>query len=120
MRTSEKTLGWLLIAICGIAGASSFSPKPLSGTFAVFGSSPIDPDPNEPQDTHMYFFLEGEAAKELFLAMKEEPEYDSCVDDGSVSKLSRDIVCTESPQKQYVCSFSVDIVKHQLSYGKVC
>lgn len=110
----------VMLSLVGVVSASSFVTKKLDGTYAVYENSPIDPDPREGLNTHMYFYLAGEAAESLFHAMKENAVRDECVDDGSLSKLSQDIVCTQSPDMTYECSFSVNIVEHKLSFGRVC
>jgi len=124
MKSIPPRIGTLFLALFLIGSvciaASDYVPKSLTGKYAVYGRTLIDPDVTKPQDSNFYFFLEGEPARDMYIAMKEKPVIDACRDDGSLSKTSGSIVCLETPGKMYECSFSVNLATQAVEGGLVC
>ena len=124
MKQISPITGTLLIALFLIGSvciaAGDYTPKSLSGKYAVYGSTLIDPDLTKPQNSNFYFFLEGEPARDMYLAMKEKAVIDVCRDDGSLSKTSGNISCVETPEKTHECSFSVNLATQAIEGGIAC
>lgn len=124
MKQVSLQAGTLFIALFLIGSisiaAGDYVPKSLTGKYAVYGSTLIDPDLAKPQDSNFYFFLEGEPARDMYIAMKEKPVIDACRDDGSLSKTSGNIACVETPEKTYECSFSINLATQAVEGGLAC
>jgi hypothetical protein len=111
--------GLLIVALTAPLAAAD-TPQPLAGYYWLGGASVTDPPADEARNTHFYLRLDGDAARDLYLAMPESPQPDACLDDGSMTKQSSALSCTQTPEQTYVCSFAVDLRDHRLRPGSVC
>jgi hypothetical protein len=95
--------------------------KPLMGEYTKGGKTFYDPPEEESKDTHIYFVLTGATAKDLFNSMKVPAMRDVCMNDGSLTKLVKEMQCTQSlGGKQYRCWFGIDIKNQHITGGVVC
>jgi len=91
----------------------------LEGSYALTGSELIDPDPSQPQNTHLRLSLTGKVAQDLYQAMDVDTVIDECT--GLLSKSVRDMRCYfEKSDDRYMCDFSIDIAKQKIGYGLSC
>ena len=111
----------LLVASALALPAIGEEYMPLTGSYAIRGKSFYDPPADEPQDTHIYFELNGKSAQDLYDSMKLKPVRDKCADDGSLTKRNGEMQCTRSADgKDARCWFGVDIKKQKITNGVVC
>src|SRR6478735_3662575 len=75
-----------IAALLFAAPASAADYKPLQGTYMVGGATLIDPPESEPQDTHFYVDVEGNAARDLYKALKGKAESSVCGEPGDLTK----------------------------------
>lgn len=96
--------------------------KPLRGEFALHGETIIDPPLGEPQDTHMGFYIDGEAAKQLYNAMKVKPVPEACEKgSGVMEKVVGEMSCLKQPGgKRYSCTFAIDIANQKIKRETAC
>jgi len=119
-RTWTATTGCLLLVAIAIPAASQ-EPQPLTGTYAIAGKEAVDPPPDQPKDTHLQLYLSGNAARDLYKAMKVKPVADECIGDGAQSKFEGGIACTmHAGGKQYECSLAIDIKNQKLDPVYAC
>jgi len=112
---------WPIIALLMTTPVSAQQYKNLSGEYSIAGQTIIDPPPNEPTDTHLYFALTGNAARDLYNAMKATARADACGEPGGLLKSIGAMQCTRAPGgKSYQCSFAIDIAKQRISGGSAC
>ena len=105
----------LLLAAVAIPAASQDSEKQLTGTYAIAGKEAVDPPPGQPNDTHLQLFLTGNAARDLYNAMKVKATPDECTGHNARSKFDGGIACTmQEGGKEYECSLAIDIKKQTL------
>lgn len=101
--------------------ASASEYQPLTGNYTIAGKTLYDPPSHEAKDTHIYFSLEGKAARDLYVSMKVKAVRDQCEDDGSMSKRIGEMQCTRSEGgKSYRCWFGIDIKTQRVVNGVVC
>ena len=111
----------LLLAAAAIPAASQDAPGILTGTYAIAGKDAIDPPPGQPQDTHLQLFLEGDAARDLYHAMKVKGTPDECTGPDATSKFDGGIACTmHEGGKAYECSLAIDIAGQKLDPVYAC
>ena len=95
--------------------------KLLSGSYYLGGDLNIDLQNNEPEFTHMFFYLKGDSAEDLYNLINSKPVYDFCLDDGSMTKFSGNIQCTVSKsQEKYNCYFSINPNDQKIDLGINC
>jgi hypothetical protein len=110
----------LLLAAIAIPAASQ-EPKPLTGTYAIAGKEAVDPPPDQANDTHLQLFLSGNAARDLYKAMKVKAVPDECIGQGAQSKFEGGIACTmHAGGKEYECSLAIDIKNQKLDPVYAC
>lgn len=110
---------FVLLALQGSVLAGDY--KSLSGRFAIGGKTLYDPPKGEPQNTHIYFVLTGEAARDLFRSMDVRAVRDACMSDGSLTKRLKELQCTRAVDgKSHTCWFGIDLKKQQITNGMVC
>jgi hypothetical protein len=111
----------LLVVAVASVGASAADYKPLAGTYALGGKTVYDPPASEPKNTHIYFALEGKAARDLYESMKTQAVRDECANDGSMSKRVAETQCIRADGgKEYRCWFGIDIKTQKVVNGVVC
>ena len=115
----------LILAIVALvftaASANAGDYQPLKGSFKVGGATLIDPPESEPQDTHFYLDLEGNAARELYKALKAKAEAGVCGEPGDLTKRSGGVQCTMvKGGKEYHCAFGVELRTQRMVPGVVC
>ena len=110
----------LLVALALVAsdlGAADW--KPLTGTYAVTAMYYLDPPEEDPKDSHFRIQLTGDAARELYLAMKVAEKRDECTN--ATAKQIGEMQCLHyKNQKKYTCAFSVNIAQQKIEYGVAC
>jgi hypothetical protein len=117
-----KFAAWLFAALV-VPGAVGAQPaaKPLSGTYTFAGKTLVDPPPAEPRDSHLVITLDGQTARDVYRKMKERPRRDACLDDGSMSKTSGGMHCTEWVKPaRYTCAFSINLAAQKIEGAAVC
>lgn len=104
-----------------MAGATSIAAewKPLQGNYALTPEHYLDPSESEPKDSHYRFQLSGQAAKDLFSAMKVPESKDECT--GATSKRVGEMMCLRrlSPER-FECSFSINVMTQKIEQGVSC
>jgi hypothetical protein len=105
----------LLLAVFAVPASSQDAPKALTGTYAIAGKEAVDPPPDQANDTHLQLFLSGNAARDLYQAMKVMEVPDECIGHNAHSKFQGGIACTKHEGgKEYECSLSIDIKGQKL------
>ena len=95
--------------------------KPLQGTYMVGGATLIDPPESEAQETHFYVDLEGNAARDLYKALKAKAVAGVCGEPGDLTKRSGGVQCTMvNGGKEYHCAFGVELKTQRVVSGVVC
>lgn len=116
-RRAAVAIGCLLAALP--VGAQQY--KKLTGEYRIAGQTVIDPPPHEPTDTHMYFALDGGAARDLYNAMHVAARADECGEPGALLKSIGAMQCTRAANgKTYQCGFAIDIAKQNISGASAC
>jgi len=114
----------IMLAIAALLFATSASGadyKPLQGTYMVGGATLIDPPESEPQDTHFYVDLAGNAARDLYKALKGKAESSVCGEPGDLTKRNGGVQCTMvKGGKEYHCAFGVELKTQHVVSGVVC
>ena len=101
--------------------ASAADYKPLQGSYAIGGTTLIDPPESEAQDTHFYVDFEGTAARDLYNAMKVKAAVGVCGEAGDLSKRQGGLQCTKvKGGKEYHCAFAVELRTQHVVPGVVC
>ncbi len=97
------------------------SYKDLSAEYYIGGATMLDSPESEPPDTHIYFRIEGDAARDIYKIMASKPIRNSCIDDGTLTKWAKNIQCDFNPMNStYTCYFSVDVNSNAIGLGAVC
>ena len=110
----------VLILVSSLAMAA-VAYNQLTGTYRIGGKIFYDPPKNEPQDTHLYIQLTGDAAKDLYQTMQIKPKPDACGDEGSLTKVVGNMQCTRSVDtKTHRCWFGVNVINQKIVNGVVC
>jgi hypothetical protein len=95
--------------------------QPLHGDYKLGGKTLIDPPESEAQDTHFYLDIDGNAARDLYKAMKAKPATGACGEPGDLTKRSGGMQCTmEKGGKQYHCAFGVELGTQRIVNGVTC
>lgn len=93
--------------------------KNINGLYAITSKGYLDPVENETKDSHYRIQLQGESAKDLFLAMKVKSVKDECT--GAEAKNIDDMQCLYFKQNsRYECHFSINIENQKIEYGVAC
>jgi hypothetical protein len=113
------------VIVAGLVLVSSFAVaavyNQLSGTYRIGGKTFYDPPANEPQNTHLYIQLTGDAAKELYQTMQVKPKPEVCGDEGTLTKVVGNMQCTrDADTKSYRCWFGIDVKNQKIVNGVVC
>lgn len=112
-------LSVLLALSSASAGAADYAP--LQGTYKIGGGTLIDPPESEAQDTHFYLDLEGNAAHDLYKALKAKAESGICGEPGDLTKRSGGVQCTMvKGGKEYHCAFGLELRTRNVVPGVVC
>jgi hypothetical protein len=114
----------LILAVAALvvaASASAADYQPLKGSYKVGGPTLIDPPASEPQDTHFYLDLEGNAARDLYKALNAKAEPGVCGEPGDLTKRSGGVQCTMvKGGREYHCAFGVELRTPHVVSGVVC
>ena len=111
----------LLLAVFAVPASSQDAPKALTGTYAIAGKEAVDPPPDQANDTHLQLFLSGNAARDLYQAMKVKEVPDECIGHNAHSKFQGGIACTMlDGGKEYECSLAIDIKNQKLDAIYAC
>jgi len=121
-RVEKRMKIFLALATLVFAAAAPASDyKPLQGSYMVGGATLIDPPETEAQDTHFYVDLEGNAARDLYKALKAKAEAGVCGEPGDLTKRSGGVQCTMAKGgKEYHCAFGVELKTQHVVSGVVC
>ncbi|WP_226705091.1 hypothetical protein [Microbulbifer elongatus] len=87
----------------------------MSGLLKIYGKE-------KPSDELSGFslFINGEAAKELYGEIKSDPEYNWCLDDGTVTKWAGNFECSMTKEENYSCSVGLGIEDQRIYRGESC
>ena len=113
----------LLATIALVTGTpvSAAEYQPLNGSYAVAGKTLIDAPASEPQDSHFYVDLEGDAARDLYAALKAKPQAGICGAAGDLTKRAGGVQCTQvKGGKEFHCAFGIELRTQQVVPGVVC
>ena len=111
----------MLLALACWVPASAADYEPLQGTYKVGGRTLIDPPQSEAQDTHFYVDLEGNAARDLYNALKAKAQDGVCGEPGDLTKQAGGVQCTKvKGGKEYHCAFGVELKTQHVVSGVVC
>jgi hypothetical protein len=114
----------IIVAIAAVmftASAFATDYQPLKGSYKVGGKTLHDPPDSEPQDTHFYLDLEGNAARDLYKSMKAKAQDGVCGEPGDLTKRSGGVQCTMvKGGKEYHCAFGVELGTQRIVPGVVC
>lgn len=109
----------LLTIVAAMASAADYTA--LQGTYKVGGKTLYDPPESEAQDTHFYLDLEGNAARDLYLALKAKAQSGVCGAPGDLTKRSGGVQCTMvDGGKEYHCAFGIELQSQRVVAGVVC
>lgn len=93
--------------------------KGIEGSYAVTPEHYLDPAEGEIKDSHYRIRLRGEAARDLYNAMKSKPAPDECT--GGTAKTQGEMRCIfHAQEKSYECDFSINISEQKIEYGVAC
>jgi hypothetical protein len=93
--------------------------KALKGTYAITAKNYLDPSEDEATDSHLRFQLTGDAAQDLYSAMKVAEKPDECT--GATAKNIGEMQCLYyTNEKKYACSFSLNVMQQKIEYGVAC
>ncbi|HSB95596.1 MAG TPA: hypothetical protein VLC91_04075 [Spongiibacteraceae bacterium] len=93
---------------------------PLKGEYYFAGKTLIDPPDDEAHDTHMRIALTGNAARDLYSAMKVPAKADRCEPDKLV-KIIGGMQCTSAAHdRTFECNFSIDIANQRIAGATAC
>ena len=110
-----RSLLCVLLAAFAIPAASQDGTKKLTGSYMLAGKDAVDPPPGQPQDTHLQLYLDGDAARDLYQAMKVKAMPDECIGHDAHTKFQGGIACTmHAGGKDFECSFAIDIKNQKL------
>jgi len=114
----------ILFTIILCSQATAFSGdlyKDFPGQYDIGGKTILDASEGEPRNTHIYFRIMGDAAKEMYSIIESEAVYDICIDDGTMTKSAGNIKCDFTPKENsYICYFGVGINENSIDLGAVC
>lgn len=118
--TVARTLALAIVAVTVLSGPGAAEPvfQPLAGEYAIASKTLIDPPPEEKKDRAL-FFIEGDAAREMFAAMPAPPRRDRCEPD-SVTKIAGGLLCSMTSAGDYLCSFGLLLASGAVTRGSVC
>ncbi|UHQ18547.1 hypothetical protein LVB87_10030 [Lysobacter sp. KIS68-7] len=106
-----KYTNFVVAALLCIASASALAAqdangyKPLHGSYSLASKTLIDPAPTEAKD-RMVFFLEGDAAADMFKRLPGPATRDACSDEMTM-KQAGGLVCLKDAKGKYTCSFGI-------------
>jgi len=117
---------WHLLALgfCGLLATVQACPaqdvSPLRGEVFVAGTTPVDPPPDEPKNSHAYMTVSGAAALRMYRAMKAGEEPNLC-EAGKRMKRAGALMCSLSRDgRTATCDFSIDLINGALDSGRPC
>jgi hypothetical protein len=118
MKASAPMFGIVvaMIAMLCTAASSDGRPKPIDGVYAV-GTTNVDPGPNDMLDSHFIVHLRGSTARDLYEAMKVQPEQHQFACEGPDALVKRigGMTCSYYPgRSQYLCNFAIDVAKQKV------
>ena len=115
--TLQACAALILVALWPHVRAADW--KPLRGTYAVSARSVVDPPVEEPKDSHFRIQLSGDAAKDLYRAMKVAERRDECT--GAVAKRVGEMQCLAyQRENRYECHFAIDVMRQKIEHGVAC
>lgn len=119
-----RSLTPLIIALALISSSRAApdhqAPAKLTGTYSIGTSSLTDPAPGDAKDSLLRLYLTGSAATDLFNAISSKQKRDECFDDGTMTKVSGEIMCAKHPKGAHECWVGIDLKKQTLAPGFVC
>ncbi len=108
----------LLLAVGGVATNSE--PRPLTGDFVFKGRTPVDPPPDEPQNTHMSIRLTGESARSLFENMNVPITANPCDPDSTALQKRIGATTCQRDQDVYKCWFAINVQHQRIEASVAC
>jgi hypothetical protein len=114
-----KLLLFIVLSVSSTSALWAADWKPVEGIYAVTAQNYLDPSGEEPKDSHVRFQLSGEAARDIYLAMKVPEKLDECT--GATAKQIGEMQCLfYKNEKKYICHFSLNVVQQKIEYGVAC
>lgn len=117
----RRPLALTFFSILAGTTASSIAAdwKALQGTYAVTAKYYLDPSGSEPDDSHFRLQLSGDAARDLYRAIKAPEFLDQCT--GAAAKKVGEMQCLYyKGEKKYTCDFSIDVMRQKIEFGVAC
>jgi hypothetical protein len=119
MKTILRALPIALLLTTVSLDATAADWKRLTGTYAITAKNYLDPSDDEPKDSHLRIQLAGDAARDLYLAMKVAEKPDECT--GATAKRVGEMQCLfYKGEKKYECHFAVDVMQQKIEHGVAC
>ena len=119
-----RPLVFLLLVVTLIDSSSAApgdgAPAKLSGTYSIGTASLIDPTMRKENDVLLRLYLTGRSARDLYNALSSKPRRDECFEDGTLTKVSGELMCARHPKGSHECWLGIDLKKHVLAPGFVC
>jgi len=108
-----------IITISAFASDAATGYKKIAGSYAISSRNLIDPAPGEKKDRAV-FFLEGDAAMDMYNKMSVAAKEDPCSED-LITKSSGGLICSkEISTNVYTCTFGVLLKSGTLVKASVC
>ena len=116
-RKAEPVESW--VEIVAVSAPQVQANDTLSGRF--FFGSPDGEGGLTPDSDHIYLWLEGTAAEQLYHQMPAEAEENACEDGYDYVKFGKALQCkaTEDGRRHW-CAFAVNIGQETLAVGATC
>lgn len=103
-------------------GAPSAQPKPVTGTYQVYGGSLADMQPPATGDAHVSFRFKGQSARDLFQSIGPDmKKQDACSNAADYRERRRGhLLCVHLKHDGYSCYLGLDLRKGKSDFGAVC
>jgi hypothetical protein len=107
------------LSAAGIA-ADMQHPARLAGEMFIAGATLVDPPPDEPNDTHVYFSLSGTAARQLYRSLKAAEILDACTPGRRMKTVGHVRCSVGAKPNDALCDFAIDLARGTVAPGSVC
>ena len=103
-------------------GAPSAQPKPVTGTYQVYGGSLAVMQPPAAGDAHVSFRFKGQSARDLFQSIGPDmKKQDACSNAADYRERRRGhLLCVHLKHDGYSCYLGLDLRKGKSDFGAVC
>ncbi|MBX9402514.1 hypothetical protein K4L06_14470 [Lysobacter sp. BMK333-48F3] len=119
MKAKMLWSGAMYMFAAGALASDDQGYRKLSGSYAITSAHLVDPGPAQKRDRAV-FFVESDAAKDLYQAMKGKAVRDPCSDE-LTTKTAGGLACSKEVGREvYTCAFGVRLESGTLIGAKVC